>query len=365
MRHFAARSLVPGALALALAACGSTTGSAPIVADDAAQDGALADSAGTDAVAEPDGTAVDAPDGAFPDVAAEIAPDVNPDADVPDVASDSDITAPSNCGGKTSVACPSGQFCATPDGQCGAIGHCASEPQLCPALAMLVCGCDGKTYGNSCNANSVGVSVNTTGACSSPSSCGGPADILCNSGQFCELLSCGSSAFGNCLASPVGCPKNLSPVCGCDGVTYGNDCLRQVAGVGKASDGSCPAAGACTIGVASSCGANQLCRAATTGTCSGTGSCVGIPTPCPMIVLPVCGCDGNTYNNGCEANNAGTNVASNGKCGSTTGCTTTKDCPSGLSCKSGTCGTCPGIMCTAIACPQGQIKDQCCNCYTP
>jgi hypothetical protein len=31
----------------------------------------------------------------------------------------------------------------------------------------------------------------------------------------------------------------VSPVCGCNGVTYTNDCVRQEAGIAKAKDGSC------------------------------------------------------------------------------------------------------------------------------
>jgi len=45
---------------------------------------------------------------------------------------------------------------------------------------------------------------------------------------------------------PETCIKKIDPVCGCDGKTYGNDCLRQKFAVGKAHNGECKPAGECT-----------------------------------------------------------------------------------------------------------------------
>ena len=62
--------------------------------------------------------------------------------------------------------CPAGYSCKTPDGQCGGQGTCKVNPAYaCSSASNPVCGCDGITYTNPCEAAAAGVSVDTTGAC--------------------------------------------------------------------------------------------------------------------------------------------------------------------------------------------------------
>jgi hypothetical protein len=73
------------------------------------------------------------------------------------------------CGTRGASSCPGELFCNyEPADECGATdkpGHCAAKPQACPRIASPVCGCDGKTYGNGCEAQSAGVGVKQSGAC--------------------------------------------------------------------------------------------------------------------------------------------------------------------------------------------------------
>ncbi|CAN5348582.1 hypothetical protein BH09MYX1_BH09MYX1_64990 [soil metagenome] len=74
-------------------------------------------------------------------------------------------------------------------------------------------------------------------------SCGGRGQQTCGTGQFCkwELSGiCGmADASGTCQPKPEVCYQIVKPVCGCDGLTYGNDCKANAAGVSVAANGAC------------------------------------------------------------------------------------------------------------------------------
>ena len=73
------------------------------------------------------------------------------------------------CGGIAGLPCKRGDYCAYQPGVCvrirDASGTCQPRPRFCSRIFALVCGCDGRTYSNSCEAASRGASVAYRGQC--------------------------------------------------------------------------------------------------------------------------------------------------------------------------------------------------------
>jgi hypothetical protein len=255
--------------------------------------------------------------------------------------------------------CGAEGYCAKAVGRCDGLGACRPLPEACPDVIDPVCGCDGETYSNECEAAKSGVTLAHRGPCEEeptptptqpPPPSPEPCDITdpCPARQFCELPAgvCATDLdAGTCVAIPDFCFDPIEPVCGCDGLTYGIDCLRRAARVQKSADGPCPTAechGACdcyatrpfaaqcpllcpTCGnywmcenerciehcgmmpldlCAALCTDNEQCPPAEfcqkpVGQCDGLGACRPRPEQCPDVVDPVCGCDGVSYTNDC------------------------------------------------------------------
>lgn len=72
--------------------------------------------------------------------------------------------------------------------------------------------------------------------------CGGPNHTLCRPGFYCQKTTevCPiKGGPGVCKVRPQKCPGVVVPVCGCNNVTYANECQAERAGVSVAHQGRC------------------------------------------------------------------------------------------------------------------------------
>lgn len=207
--------------------------------------------------------------------------------------------------------CGASQVCV--DGECRPDCACFDE-------VATVCGDDGRSYPNACEARCAGVSIAANGPCED--TC---PDDGCQTNP-CDL-----------------CEDLVQPVCTLNGLTLTNACQARCIGEQIAYPGRCDRA--CPP---MACGLS--CPDGFARDRDGCAVCECAPRVCDPLDAPECGVNGVTYANACERERAGVELAFRETCPPT--CLLDDHCPQGLTCR-------PLAAEGSLACPEDTPSDAC------
>ena len=217
------------------------------------------------------------------------------------------LLALAGCGSRTALdGSATGTLGQVPDDAAadGCIGPCVRDAAMVKEASLP-------------EAGPVEASIDAAGAL-----CGGFAGMACADGFWCDLGACKPPVDGTgiCRAIPGDSANTCPIVCACDGHQYCNAYEAFVSGVLVAPGAACASAPCNKCG---SCLQSQWC--ATPDPVTGRDSCIkscrpGVclqrPTGCGPLGGGICACNGQAFEDSCEAHAAGADVASSGRvCG--------------------------------------------------
>ena len=227
--------------------------------------------------------------------------------------------------------CPDGEYCKLEPGKCLNAsdtheGTCARIIDNCnwPVSYKPVCGCDGETYGNECEVDKTGTSVAYAGKCEDATRLVDLSKTTCLENQCLDPDGiCGDMV--SCFADPCEVQNECSYA----------ECEANYCG-----------------------GCNHICRINETKNISNV--------VCIALYDPVCGEDGVTYSNDCEAGKVNATIAYKGECTDTAQTSSTLSIfnPEETCSPGGTCST-EGSTCsdgTETCCGQTYASLQC-DCF--
>ncbi|MDI3282909.1 hypothetical protein [Polyangium sp. 15x6] len=125
------------------------------------------------------------------------------------------------CGGFAGLVCGPDEWCDFPNDRCGdtdLTGICKPRPSGCPDAYFPTCACDGKVYGNPCDAAQAGHDVSDIGNCEPPGeelfSCG--HNFCDKATEYCQKTTSDVGGYPDsyqCAPIPAACGS--TPNCAC------------------------------------------------------------------------------------------------------------------------------------------------------